>query len=359
MKIGITGLQRSGKTTVFNALTLSQADTDAYASSTTQPNIATVEVNDPRVDSLDEMYSPKKTTRATIECVDFTSMQRDKNENEIFSPTQLGLIKTMDALALVVRNFSDDVISEIHGGCDPAKDMQVLFSELIFSDMVIAENRLERIEHSIRRGVKGPEQDLEKATLEAILECLNASRPIRSMDLGASQVKSVRGFQFLTLKPVMLILNSDDQCFGKNPSLMSELSVFAPAIEFAGKFEMELGMLDEDEARMFMEDMHIEASARDRLTMLAYEVLGYITFFTVGPDEVRAWTIREMDTAMEAAGTIHSDLARGFIRAECFSFKDLMKHNTEKTLRDQGLVRLEGKTYTVKDGDILNIRFSV
>ena len=229
----------------------------------------------------------------------------------------------------------------------------------MLSDLIIAENRRERICHNLKRGVKSPAQDAEMQALEKVLACLNDNRPAAAAGLSPEEQRHLRGFQFLTLKPLMVILNSDEQGFASHADLLAILGESHPAIEFAGRFEMELGGLDEDEARLFMDDMHISSSARDRLTVLAYEVLGYLTFFTVGSDEVRAWTIRSGATALDAAGAIHSDLARGFIRAECFTYEDLKRHGSEKALTQQGLMRLEGRDYRVQDGDILSIRFSV
>jgi ribosome-binding ATPase YchF (GTP1/OBG family) len=179
------------------------------------------------------------------------------------------------------------------------------------------------------------------------------------MELSGEEEKAVRGFQFLTKKPLMVILNSEETNFGKNGSLLIEIEKTQRAIEFAGKFEMELSRLDDEEAALFMEDMGIPESAYRRLTNLAYEILGYISFFTVGSDEVRAWNVRRGDTALDAAAAIHSDLARGFIRAECFSYEACLQYGSEKSIREKGLFRLEGKEYRVQDGDILNIRFNV
>jgi ribosome-binding ATPase YchF (GTP1/OBG family) len=179
------------------------------------------------------------------------------------------------------------------------------------------------------------------------------------MILSDEEEKVIRGFQFLSMKPILVVLNSDETRFGKNGGLMCEIEKAFRSIEFAGKFEMELGLLDDEAAELFMQDMGIKESAYRRLTNLAYEVLGYISFFTVGSDEVRAWNIRKGDRALDAAAAIHSDLARGFIRAECFSYDDCLRYGSEKAIREKGRFHLEGKDYLVQDGDILNIRFNV
>jgi ribosome-binding ATPase len=361
MKIGLIGLRKSGKTTIFNALTRMDIAIDQFSSSKDEPNIAVVHVADPRISALSTMYKPKKTTHATLECIDFGGFQSDSGgeKKDVFSASELGLIKNSDALALVVRNFHDQYIDSTFGQPDPLSDINGIVSELILSDLILAETRLERIEHQISRGQKNAALELEKQALLKITAFLDKGDISALPDFLPEETKAMRGFRFLTLKPMLVILNSDEDTFGSNAELLSRIWENYTGIEFAGSFEMELSRLDDEEASAFMEDMGISASARDRLTMAAYELLGYISFFTVGPDEVRAWTIHRGDSAVDAAAAIHSDLARGFIRAECFSYEDLMANGSERALKDKGLVRLEGKTYLVKDGDILSIRFSV
>jgi ribosome-binding ATPase YchF (GTP1/OBG family) len=240
------------------------------------------------------------------------------------------------------------------------KDIGKIIEELLISDLIIAENRLERIEWASKRGKKTGAMDAEEKVLQNIVRHLSENRLIRSLELDKEQEKMVRGFQFFTQKPLMIVLNSDESRFGKNQDLLDEMADSYRVMEFAGKFEMELSRLnDPEEELLFMEDMGINASARDRLARLAYDLVGYITFFTVGDDEVRAWNIHKGQTALDAAGAIHSDLARGFIRAECISYEDLVAYGSEKDVRDKGRLRLEGKHYVVEDGNILNIRFNI
>ncbi len=355
MKIGLIGLPNSGKTTIFNALTKSEAEVTEYASKKAEPNMAIVNVIDERVTRLSSMYKPKKTVYATIEFIDFVLPAKESERSDIFSSASMTMIKNTDALALVVRNFQDNLMGEP----DSLNDINQINDELLLSDLIITENRLERIELSYKRGQKTNELQLEEKTLRKIAEQLNDNQSIRGIQLSDYEEKFIRGFQFLTKKPIMIVLNSGEKNFGRNEDLLTEIKKKYESIEFTGNFEMELSRLDDDEAKMFMEDMGIDESARNRLTKFAYDIVGYISFFTVGSDEVRAWNIHKGQTAVEAAGTIHTDLSRGFIRAECFSYGNLIEYGSEKAVREKGLFRLEGKDYIVQDGDILNIRFNI
>jgi len=355
MKIGLIGLQNSGKTTIFNALTGQNAEVASYSSQKIEPNLGVVKVEDERIKKLAEMYDPKKTIFATIEYIDFVGLSGSK-DGDAFAGSAMGLVKTADALALVVRNFEDATTGEEP---TPLEDVESITSEMMLSDMIIAEKRMEKIEGTKKSGLKDADVIIEEKALIKVLEQLNADKALRDLVLSEEEEKSIRGFQFSTQKPFLVVLNSDEDNFQNSSDVMEKLQAEYKTIEFAGNFEMELNNLDPEEAAEFMQDMNITESARDRLTAFSYALLGYISFFTVGKDEVRAWTITKGDDAVEAAGKIHSDLARGFIRAECFSYNDLIDCGNEKTIREKGLFRLEGKKYIVQDGDILNIRFSV
>jgi len=355
MKLGIIGLPQSGKTTIFNALTRSEAEVTNYANAKAEPNLAVVEVGDERVARLAEMYQPKKTTYATIDIMDFCGFSQGSAREGLFPPELMQLIRNAHALAVVLRNFEDD----LNGPPDPVHDFEQIHEELLLSDLLIAETRLERIRHGYKRGIRSNELEREEKVLEKIVGRVSENIPVWGLELSQEEEKAIRGYQFLTQKPLMLILNSDESGFGKNDGVIEKLERRGRVIEFAGQFEMELARMEEDEAALFMEDMGIRESARDRLTQFAYRMLGYISFFTVGPDEVRAWNITNGGTAVDAAGAIHSDLARGFIRAECFSYEDLMECLSEKGVREKGRFRLEGKGYSVRDGDVLNIRFNI
>jgi ribosome-binding ATPase len=354
MKIGLIGLPGSGKTTVFNALTGSKADTQSYGGKL-EPNMAVVTVRDERITRLAEIYQPRKTTYASIEIIDFAGLVQDASKKELFPGKAMGLIKNVHALALVIRNFRNGLNEDL----SPFGDMALIEAELILNDLIVAENRLERIEKSFSRGQGANILKTEEKLLEKICDQLNHNRPIRQLDFSVEEEKMIRGFQFLTQKPVFVVLNSDESNFGSSGSILDEIETRYDVIEFAGAFEMELSRLEASEAEIFMQDMGIKESARDRLTVLAYRIMDYISFFTVGQDEVRAWTLRKGMTAVDAAGTIHSDLARGFIRAECFTYSDLVEYGSEKAVKEKGRFRLEGKEYLVKDSDILSIRSGV
>ncbi|MBN1155242.1 redox-regulated ATPase YchF [candidate division KSB1 bacterium] len=351
MKIGLIGLSNSGKTTIMNALAKTDAEVTPYANTNTEPNVAIVNVGDERIERLSQMYQPKKTTYATIEILDFIGFSSENADSKFIQT-----IKRSDALAHVVRNFNDGLLGEPN----PLRDVRVIDSELILSDMIIVENRLDRIATNKKRGIKSNDSGLEESILQRIHAHLNENKPISDLPINADEKRIINGFQFLTQKPLFIILNSEEDCFGKNGELIAEIETVHAVIEFAGKFEMELSRLgDPEEINLFMEDIGIEVSARNRLTQFAYDILGYTSFFTVGKDEVRAWTIHKGETAVDAAMAIHSDLARGFIRAECFSYDDLMTVGSEAEVKKNGKYRLEGKDYIVNDGDILSIRFNV
>ena len=355
MEIGLIGLPNSGKTTIFNALTGHVAEVTTYADAKSRPNVAVVNVIDERISHLSEMYKPEKTAYATVQFVDFAGLARDSAGKVSFPDASMGMMRNTDTLALVVRNFTD----VLEDAPVPLSDIEQVETELVISDLIICERRLEKLEANHKRGQKTPASQLEENALRKILQCLNDGGRVIEMELDRDEEKIIRGFQFLTGKPLLVILNSSEDNFGKTRELLEKIGKRYKVVEFAGNFEMELSGLDDEEKQLFMEDMGIEESARDRLTQAAYEISNSISFFTVGTDEVRAWNIHEGQSAVEAAGAIHSDLSRGFIRSECFSYNDLIECGSEKGVHDRGRFRLEGKDYVVKDGDILAIRFSV
>ena len=359
MNIGLIGPAKSGKTTIFNALTGQSAEVAEYSTGKAEANLGVVTVPDSRVDRLSAMYNPKKTTHAVIEFIDFPGVTEGAAKGGIFSGEGMSLMKTVDAYAVVLRNFTNPALEGLFGAPDPLRDLGLIDSELLLADLILAERRAERIAADHARGKKTPQSQAEEKVIARIREALDAGKPLRLLQFSAEEAKLIQNYQFFTLKPVLAILNSGEENYGKNEALSARLSEKYSLIEFAGSFEMELASLEEADRAGFMADIGISESARARLSRFAYQMLGYISFFTVGDDEVRAWTITKGEKAVEAAGAVHSDLARGFIRAECFSAEDLIELGSEKAIKDKGLFRLEGKEYLVVDGDILHIRFSV
>ncbi len=358
MKVALIGPPKSGKTTIFNALTGAQHEVDKYSPPATEANIGIVPVADERITRLSELYKPKKTIYANVEFHDFPGIfarESDNPESAIYSE-----IKSCEAFVLILRAFPDGELDQLYGEADPLKNLSHFEDEMILTDMVVVEKRLEKILLGYKRGVKTAAIQIEEKTLNRILEHLQENLSIRDLDLRPDEEKATRGFQFFSAKPLLVLLNTTESDFRSQSEMLDKIRQRGFMAEvIAGKFEMELGSLEPDEVELFMADMGMELSIKDRLTKLCYELLGLISFFTVGEDEVRAWTITRGTNAVNAAGKIHSDLARGFIRAETFGYDELMAHGSEKILREKGLFRLEGKEYTVKDGDILNIRFSV
>lgn len=358
MKIALLGLPKSGKTTIFNALTRGNASTDKYAPPAHEANVGVVQVLDERITRLSELYKPKKTIYAHIEYRDYPgifSSRAENPDNALFSD-----IKACEGFALVLRAFADEELDGLYGPADPLRQLGEFEDEMIINDLIVAEKRLEKIELGYKRGVKTPAIQFEEKVLRAACEHLQDNLPLRGLQLNPEEEKALRGFRFFSQNPLLVLLNVSEDEYTAHDDLKAQIAARGHAVEvIAGRFEEELSKLDEEEAAAFMEDMGIGESIRDRLTHLCYKMLGYVSFFTVGEDEVRAWTITRGDNAVTAAGKIHSDLARGFIRAECFKYDDLIAHGSEKALREKGLFRLEGKEYLVQDGDIISIRFNV
>ena len=358
MKLALIGLPKTGKTTIFNALTKSEHNTDKYAPPASEPNRGIVNVADERIAPLVEMYKPKKTVYATIEYHDYPGIFGREGENA--ENAMLSEIKGNEAFGVVLRGFADEELDSLSPAGTPAEQLMRLEEEMLLSDLIVAEKRLEKIELGYKRGVRTPAVQIEEKALRDVCAHAQNNMPLRGLQLPSEEEKALRGFQFMSAKPLLVLVNCSEDKLPEGQKTADELVAKGyQAYAIAGKFEEELSLLEADEAELFMQDMGISESICDRLTHWCYQLLGYISFFTVGPDEVRAWTLEKGSNAVSAAGKIHSDLARGFIRAECFTYTDLMAHGSEKALRDKGLFRLEGKEYIVKDGDIISIRFNV
>ncbi len=362
MKLGILGPPQSGKTTLFAALTRGQAD--AGSSRGEKIHLGSVKVPDARLERLRDMYQPKKFTPAKVDYVDAPPVEAIPGRAERGALSALAALRDVDAFVLVVRAFQDPSVPHFRESVDPARDASWLVSELLLEDLAVVERRLERIEKSLKVGKK-PEDPAEVDALRLVKDALEQERPARSVALQKPQERALRGFRLLSASPWILVVNADDEVMkqGEEAIVAPVASRLAeprpPVIALSAKTEAELASLSDEDAREFMGVLGIEEPGLTRMIRISYEALGLLSFFTVGPDEVRAWTVRDGALAPEAAGTIHSDLERGFIRAEVISYDDLMKSGGMPKARDQGLLRTEGKDYRVRDGDILNIRFSV
>ena len=359
MKIAIIGLPNSGKTTVFNALTCGTAETTAYASGQLEPNLAMVKVPDGRLEVLAQMFKPKKTTYADVQYVDVAGLSGGRPSGGL-PPALLNYLGSADALLHVVRGFTDAGVPHPDGTVNMDRDLQAVDLELAFADLAMIERRLTRISAEITK-MATKDKELRSAERELLLRlqtALEAETPIRAVAMSEEEERSIRGYQFLTAKPLLLVPNIGEAQLAAPPTIVYPQSKSA-VVPLAGKIEAELAQLDAADARSFMDDLGISRPARDLVIQRSYDLLGLISFLTAGPDEVRAWTIRRGTPAVEAAGSIHSDLQRGFIRAEIVAYADLMKAGGMVEAKKQGTVRMEGKTYLVQDGDICHFLFNV
>ncbi len=364
MQIGIVGLPNSGKTTIFNALTRGEAETTAYASGTMEVHTAVVDVPDERVDKLSEIFRPRRTIYAKVQYNDIGGVTKGIGSSGGMSGQLLNRMSQNDALLLVIRAFENELVPHPEGSVDPVRDVEIVQTEFLLSDMSLMDNRLKRIEERLKKGGDPKERAAyreEKELLLRLQAVLEEEKPLRGIELSPEEEKILRAFGLLTLKPLLIVVNAGDEGY----DLPDELAALNDQPETAvmvlqGKVEMELSQMDPDEAAEFLDAFGIEEPGLNRVIKKSYELLGLQSFFTVGEDEVRAWTVRKGATALEAAAAIHTDLARGFIRAEVVHYEDLMAcDGSMAEARKRGLLRLEGKEYVVQDGDIVHIRFNV
>ena len=362
MQVTIVGLPGAGKTTVFNALTGGHADTGAFSGGRAAPNLAVVKVPDPRLDRLSALFKPRKTTPADVTYVDVAIPAGAAREGTI-APDVLAQIRNADALLHVARAFNA-------GGADrPAdawRDVEELDVEFTLADLAVVEKRLEKLRTSGRHG--SPTEREENAREEEVLARLEPElsngRPLRALTLSEDDELRLRGYRFLTQKPVLVVLNIDEGRLSEASQLEVEgharyRQPHSDVVALAGKIEAEIAQLSDEDAPLFMEELGIAEASRGRVIRLTYALLGLFSFFTAGEDECRAWTLSRGASAVDAAGAIHSDLARGFIRAEVVTYDDLMACGSMADARKRGLLRSEGKTYQVRDGDVIQVLFNV
>ncbi|RLC94480.1 MAG: redox-regulated ATPase YchF [Chloroflexi bacterium] len=361
MEIAIIGLPKSGKTTLFNCLTGAKAPTDPFAPTRAEPNVGVAKVPDPRLDGLTAIFKPKRTVNAEVKYVD-VAIPKEKGK-EIGGEALVHLGKA-DAFIHVVRAFVDASIPHPDGSVDPARDVDSMNMELAFSDMAIIERRLARVNDSLK-GAKGGERDAllhEQALLSRIGSELEKDVPVRQQALTTEETRLIQSYQFLTMKPMLQVLNIGEDQIGEGPRLEAELKSSYPeatAAALCAKLEAELSELGQDEAAEFRSAMGAGEPATERILRLSQQLLGLVTFFTIASGEVKAWTVATGTPAAKAAGKIHSDMERGFIRAEVISYPDLQRSGSLADARKHGLLRLEGKDYIVQDGDVITFLFNV
>jgi GTP-binding protein YchF len=361
--VGIVGLPNVGKTTLFNALTRAGAGVASYAFSTVEPNTAMVEVPDKRLDVLAQMYHPKKVTPTVMKFVDVAGLVAGASRGEGMGNLFLSHIRELDALAMVVRVFADPNVQHVDGQLDPRRDVAMVNLELALADLEVVNKRREKISGTARFKPAAKEKE-ELELLDRLAAHLDEGKPIRSLSFTAEEARLLKSFAFLTAKPLLYVANIGEGQIGKEMPKVRALGEEAAAegsevIVLSARLEAEIRELAAEEATAFLEDAGLAEPALDAFIHAAYKLLNLVTFLTAGEPEVRAWTVREGVKAPEAAGVIHSDIERGFIKAEIVAFDDLQAAGSYNTARERGKVRLEGRDYVIKDGDVCLFRFNV
>ncbi len=360
MKIGVIGVAACGKTTLFNALTGGEAGTGGYGAS--QIHIGVAQVADERVDALTEIFHPKKTTYATVDFADVPGLgeSREGASQRAEGESIPQALEGADALVLVLRAFDDPGVPHPRGSVDPARDLGDMKLDLILRDLSVVERRRERLEKLVAKK-KDPDEMAEFELLGRLQGALEEGKPLSDQELGEKEIARLRGFGFLSAKPILVVINVGEDRINEPPEAFAFVKeeVGTEPVVLCAQLEAELSQLPEEERDVFLSDYGLAQPARDRVILASFDLLGLQSFLTVGEDEVRAWPIRKGTSALHAAGTIHSDLERGFIRAEVVSYEDFMAAGSMAAARDRGILRVEGKEYEVKDGEIMHVRFNV
>jgi hypothetical protein len=352
MKLGIIGLPQSGKTTIFNALTRGHAPTTASAGRI-EVHTAVVDVPDPRVDKLSALFKPQKTIYARVTYADIAGLDTGAAKSGI-SGQLLNQLAQMDGFILVVRGFADDNVPHPAGTVDPLRDTETMLGELLLNDLIAVERKLDRLTEERRKGGTDKAVNERQTVLfSRLLEALNSGTPLRKLESSPEEDRELSSYGLLTRKPILTLFNQGEG--GSTP----QAALDHPSVALQGKLEMEIAQLPPEDAAVFMQEYGIQEPSLNRMIRLSYDLLNLQSFFTVGEDEVRAWTTRRGAAALEAAGEIHTDLQRGFVRAEVVAYDDLIGLGSMNEAKAKGKLRLEGKEYPVKDGDIVHIRFNV
>ena len=362
LKCGIVGLPNVGKSTLFNALTKAGIAAENYPFCTIEPNVGIVEVPDARLAALTSIAKPEKTIPAVVEFVDIAGLVAGASKGEGLGNQFLANIRETDAIAHVVRCFEDDNVVHVAGKVNPVSDIETINTELALADMAAVEKQLAKYAKTARAGGDKEAQRIV-AALEKVQKVLNEARPARTADLYAEEKDVLRQFFLLTMKPTMYVANVSEHGFAGNPLLDAVVAHAAkegaPVVAVCAEMEAQIADLDGDDKAVFLADMGMTEPGLDRVIHAGYTLLGLQTYFTAGPKEVRAWTIHRGDTAPQAAGVIHTDFEKGFIRAEVIAYDDYLASKGEQGAKEAGKMRLEGKEYVVKDGDVMHFRFNV
>lgn len=362
LKIGIVGLPNVGKSTVFNALTKAGAQVANYPFCTIDPNVGVVPVPDSRLEKLAEIYKPEKVTPTIVEFVDIAGLVKGASTGEGLGNQFLGHIKEVDTVLHVVRCFEDPDIVHVSGTIDPVRDVEVIQTELCLKDLDTVASRIRKLEKTAKSGDK--ESKLALSVAEKAAKFLEAGTPIRKAEWTKEELPLLRELQLITQKPVLYAANVKESELPHGGSLVDRVQEIAKqegsqVVILCGKVEAEVAELSDEEAKVYLEEFGLQESGLHQLIRLGYELLGLVTFLTAGEKEVRAWTVRKGSSAPQAAGVIHSDFERGFIRAEVMRYEDLIKYGSQQAVKERGLYRLEGKEYIIQDGDVIYFRFNV